>query len=286
VKTLAALVVASVALAGCGADQQPAAEPAPPPAAVDECPPGDPGGTADACPTGGGPDDPPPTLGMAGPPPAWAETPDGPRWLAFSTYCWENVCADYVAPRCGDARIPDVPVERGEEIRFHLEFDAQNVSLTLVDQGRTVTGLTAPSPRVWTWAADADGAVTLHTTAAQGQDASYAACVRLSGGGGGGAAPAPGGALSVEQALTSGTREPILIRGSLLIEGGVTRLCSGFAESHPPQCMEPSLVLEGLVFAQMEGLLRREGDVQWSDEPFQVLGTLEGRRLTVLSTAQ
>jgi hypothetical protein len=96
--------------------------------------------------------------------------------------------------------------------------------------------------------------------------------------------PAPSGPLSVEQALASTTNEPILVEGALLIEGNVVRLCSGFAESHPPQCMEPSLVLEGLVFAAVEGLLRREGDVQWSDEPFRVRGTLESQTLTVLAT--
>jgi hypothetical protein len=103
----------------------------------------------------------------------------------------------------------------------------------------------------------------------------------------GGAPPPPrasAGPLSVEEALASTTDEPLLVEGALLIEGNVVRLCSGFAESHPPQCMEPSLVLEGLVFAAVEGLLRREGDVRWSDEPFRVRGTLEGHRLTVLAT--
>jgi hypothetical protein len=96
--------------------------------------------------------------------------------------------------------------------------------------------------------------------------------------------PARSGPLSVEQALASTTDEPLLVEGALLIEGNVVRLCSGFAESHPPQCMEPSLVLEGLVFAAVEGLLRREGDVRWSDEPFRVRATLEGQTLTVLAT--
>jgi hypothetical protein len=95
--------------------------------------------------------------------------------------------------------------------------------------------------------------------------------------------PAPSGPLSVEEALATTTDEPILVEGALLIEGSLVRLCSGFAESHPPQCMEPSLVLEGLVFAAVEGLLRREGDTQWSDEPFRVRGTLEGTTLTVLA---
>jgi hypothetical protein len=99
------------------------------------------------------------------------------------------------------------------------------------------------------------------------------------------AAPPPRGEpLTVEEALGSRSGEPVLVEGALLIEGDVTRLCSGFAESHPPQCMQPSLVLEGLVFAAVEGLFSREGDVQWSDEPFRVRGTLEGRTLTVLAT--
>jgi hypothetical protein len=99
-------------------------------------------------------------------------------------------------------------------------------------------------------------------------------------------APARSGPLTVAQALASSTGEPILVEGALLLDGSVARLCSGFAESHPPQCMEPSLVLEGLVFAAVEGLLRREGDVRWSDEPFRVIGIVEGRTLTVVSTAQ
>jgi hypothetical protein len=96
--------------------------------------------------------------------------------------------------------------------------------------------------------------------------------------------PAPRAPLSVEQALASSSAQPVLVEGALLLEGNVARLCSGFAESHPPQCLEPSLVLEGLVFAAVEGLLRREGDVRWSDEPFRVRGTREGTTLTVLAT--
>ena len=98
-------------------------------------------------------------------------------------------------------------------------------------------------------------------------------------------APAPGGGLSVEEALGSKLAEPILVEGSLLADGMRVRLCSGFRESHPPQCVEPALRLRNLDLASVEGL-RHHGAVAWSDEPVQLLGTVRGDVLTVEGTAK
>jgi hypothetical protein len=92
-----------------------------------------------------------------------------------------------------------------------------------------------------------------------------------------GSVPAQSGAeeaLSIEEVLAASfTGEPILVEGSLYVEGGVTRLCSGFRESYPPQCMEPSLVLEGFALASVNGLQQASG-VRWSDTPFRVRGEM------------
>jgi hypothetical protein len=93
-----------------------------------------------------------------------------------------------------------------------------------------------------------------------------------------------GPGLSIEQALASGSGETILVNGSLLASDGEVRLCSALAESWPPQCGGPSLVVEGLELEEVDGLTRG-GGAAWTDRPIQLLGNVEGDRLVVSTTA-
>ncbi len=217
---------------------------------------------------------------MEGPPPAWVVTERGAFWLAYASYCWGTACADYVAD-CDPKRVPSLEVSRGDRLTFHLEFEPSRVTLAFydppIDQGPDTVRLDAQ--REPTWTVDRDGIVWLTARAGDGRDASYAACLRLDGGG---ADSSPDKPLGIDEALALRTTEPVLVQGSLLIAGRETRLCSGFAESHPPQCAGPSLRVEGLVLAAVEGLLERSGDVRWSERPMRLRGTIDGETLTVL----
>jgi hypothetical protein len=122
------------------------------------------------------PPGPPPTLsGIKPPPPAWAETARGPRWLGYSTFCWRTGCADFILPRCGDRRhTPTIYVRHGESVRFHLGFTPSAVTVRYVGK-RRVRLATSRQP---SWAPPTTGAFWL---AARGRDggASYAACLRF-----------------------------------------------------------------------------------------------------------
>src|SRR5262245_59379029 len=54
--------------------------------------------------------------------------------------------------------------------------------------------------------------------------------------------------------------EPQRVTGNLLVQGDEVRLCSALAESFPPQCGNPSLVVEGLDLETVADLTT-EGDV-------------------------
>ena len=94
-----------------------------------------------------------------------------------------------------------------------------------------------------------------------------------------------GPGLSIGEALTSNLTGPLLINGLLHVQTGQVRLCESLAESFPPQCAGRFLVVEGLDLTTMDGLTS-EGSVTWSDQPVQVLGTVEGEVLTVAVTSR
>ena len=97
-------------------------------------------------------------------------------------------------------------------------------------------------------------------------------------------APIPGGGLSIAEALASTSDEPLMVRGYVIADGEIVRLCDGLAESHPPQCAEPSLVVEGLDLTSVEGL-KREGRRAWTDAAVSLLGTVEDGVLAVSKTS-
>ena len=89
-----------------------------------------------------------------------------------------------------------------------------------------------------------------------------------------------GPGISIDEALTSNLKGPLLIKGLLHVEEGQVRLCAVLMESFPPQCGGSFLVVKGLDLMKMDGLTS-EGSVTWSDRPVQVLGALEDEVLTV-----
>jgi hypothetical protein len=103
-----------------------------------------------------------------------------------------------------------------------------------------------------------------------------------SGTGGGDAGRGPG--LSIEEAIASELDELLLVNGNLLAIGDEVRLCSALAESFPPQCSGPSLLVEGLDLDGVEGLVT-EGNVSWIDRPIQLLGRVEDETITVSENA-
>ena len=106
-----------------------------------------------------------------------------------------------------------------------------------------------------------------------------------SGGGPAGAGvPAPGGELSVGEALRSSGAEPVLVRGHLVADDGGVRLCAALAESSPPRCGEESLEVDGLDLGAVEGTTTLHG-VTWTDRAVVLAGTVAGGVLTIRPTA-
>ncbi len=94
-----------------------------------------------------------------------------------------------------------------------------------------------------------------------------------------------GPGISISEALTSNLTGPLLINGHLHVENARARLCEALAESFPPQCRGKFLVVEGLDLMTIAGLTSG-GSVTWTDQPVQVLGTVEGQVLTVVGTVR
>lgn len=124
------------------------------------------------CGGGGGAEGPPPdapTRPQGGPPPAWLETPRENVWLAYSSYCWTTVCADYLPPSCETA--PQIRVSRGDRVRAHLQQKPRSLNLLLLP------GESRPLEEP-EWTVDVEGAFSLVAQAERG-DASYAGCFVL-----------------------------------------------------------------------------------------------------------
>ena len=103
--------------------------------------------------------------------------------------------------------------------------------------------------------------------------------------GNGGPASGVGPGISIAQAMTTNLAGPLLINGLLHAQDGQVRLCETLAESFPPQCGGTALIVEGLDLTTMDGLTS-EGSVTWSSQPVQILGTAEGKVLTVGTTVR
>ena len=217
---------------------------------------------------------------MEGPPPAWVETRRGAFWLAYASYCWRTACADSAGPSCGEAPVPTLVVDRGEEIRFRLPFAPRTVELSLFP-ARAVSvpkSIPLPAEREPTWRVSEAGPFFVSAVVGEGRDASYTGCLELHG------EEPPARAVSVEEALSSGRGEPLVVEGTLIVADGQARLCSAILESFPPQCGEPSLLVKRLDPATVPGL-ESAGGVSWSSGPVRLRGNVDRETLTVSATS-
>jgi hypothetical protein len=114
------------------------------------------------------PPGPPPKRG-SGPPPAWLEKPGIDRWLAYSTFCWTTMCADYVAPQLR-TDLPRIQLARATTVRFHLGFRPSSLTLARIGGRSWRLSTTA----VAAWRAAGPGVYLLQAGVRGGGDASYA----------------------------------------------------------------------------------------------------------------
>ncbi len=96
--------------------------------------------------------------------------------------------------------------------------------------------------------------------------------------GGGSVGSGPG--ISIADAIASDLDQPLLVNGFLVATADRVQFCDGLAESYPPQCAGPSLIIEGLDFDTVDDLKEASG-VRWTDFHIQLLGTIEGGVITV-----
>jgi hypothetical protein len=77
--------------------------------------------------------------------------------------------------------------------------------------------------------------------------------------------------------------EPLLVNGWIRAEGGEIHFCDAVAESYPPQCVGPELLVVGLKLAEVDGLQRASG-VAWTERT-QLLGVVADGKITVSENA-
>jgi hypothetical protein len=118
----------------------------------------------------------PPKLQQPGPPPAWIETHTTSRWLAYSSYCWTTVCADFLPPQ-SRPDLPLVRVTRGTGVRIHFAFVPRDARVTLLT-ARGGKRFALGKVRIAEWTPTAAGVAVIETHAAGGS-ASYAARISL-----------------------------------------------------------------------------------------------------------
>lgn len=125
----------------------------------------------------------PPRPPLPGPPPAWAETEAGSRWLGYSTYCWRGGCADYGLPMCPKPRhVPTFRLYDKETVRFHLGFEPREVSLSLYRSGvERPLRQTLEKSRTPSWTVKPAQLVVLFARPKVGGDVSYVACLEVGG---------------------------------------------------------------------------------------------------------
>lgn len=81
-----------------------------------------------------------------------------------------------------------------------------------------------------------------------------------------------GPAIQVGQALAAAADEPVRVAGALFVAAdGSVLLCSGIAESFPPQCAGDRIEVVGLDLEAIE--LQTANDVSWA-EAAEIVGTV------------
>jgi hypothetical protein len=91
---------------------------------------------------------------------------------------------------------------------------------------------------------------------------------------------AMGPGISVTEALASTLDGPLLVNGYLVITPEGARLCEVLAESFPPQCGGDSLTVDDPDPSALEQMTT-EGDVSWTEDQIQLLGTVDGGTIHV-----
>jgi hypothetical protein len=91
--------------------------------------------------------------------------------------------------------------------------------------------------------------------------------------------PAPPVELTIEEALASPPDSLVTVTGFVIAsEGQPVRLCSALLESYPPQCGEPSLVVEGLDLESVPGITRPDdpqyAHTAWTDAQVPLTGEI------------
>jgi hypothetical protein len=82
----------------------------------------------------------------------------------------------------------------------------------------------------------------------------------------------PGSLVAIGDVLGTDVDVEVRVRGPVFRMAGTTRICSAILESFPPQCGEPSLVVEGWDIDADERA-RTEGGVTWV-ESVELTGTM------------
>lgn len=88
--------------------------------------------------------------------------------------------------------------------------------------------------------------------------------------------------LTVEQLTSRSADSPIAVRGFLVDQEIVTRLCAAILESYPPQCGEPSVELVGLEVAELTGTQSEQG-ITWKESLVVTVQRRQDARFDVLS---
>lgn len=174
---LAAACLLALSLAACGGDDPPPADDAAPPPAAE--PEGETPPETEAAPETdpGAPAEEPPVTEEGGPPPAWIEVPSGSQWMAYGSYCWDDVCFDVLQASCDDDAVPRLEVRPGDRVRFHLGFVPEQADLTVGGSENRPEVVELEPARVLEWeAGDRDGHLWLMLTAPEG-GAAYQACL-------------------------------------------------------------------------------------------------------------
>jgi|FLYL01.1.fsa_nt_gi hypothetical protein len=85
---------------------------------------------------------------------------------------------------------------------------------------------------------------------------------------------AMGPGISVEEALADGVDDLVLVNGYLFVSrDGSVLLASGLAESYPPTPAGATIPVTGLDLTEFD-LVEAQG-VHWTEEPVQILGSVE-----------
>jgi hypothetical protein len=87
------------------------------------------------------------------------------------------------------------------------------------------------------------------------------------------AAYEPGSLVAIEDVVGADVDVEVRVRGPAFRVAGTTRICSAILESFPPQCGEPSLVVEGWDI-DTDGRAQTAGDVTWVED-VELTGTID-----------